>query len=94
MTAALEAYIKTTTSLGQPSAKYFWTDNPSGDGSYILQQIPSVLENQRRLDALTNKNGEEEDSTSTPSSHSGLPLYDSSSVKVKLVARTPPQHIQ
>ncbi len=79
MTAALEAFKRTTESLGQPPVQYFWTDNPTGDVSYFLQQIPSLKENQDLLNAMCNEE------SAAVSNATDLPMYDYNSISVHVV---------
>eukprot|EP00986_Skeletonema_menzelii_P017125 scaffold17631_cov148-Skeletonema_menzelii.AAC.1 len=76
MTAALEAFKRTTESLGQPPVKYFWTDNPIGDRGYFLEQIPSLRDNQDALNAMCNEE------SGDASNAANLPMYDYKSIEV------------
>ena len=82
MKAALEAFHHTTQSLGQPPVKYFWTDNPTGDKGYFLEQIPSVRTRQDQLDELCNK----DNAKSATTTSSRLPSYDYDSIDVNLIS--------
>ncbi len=79
MTAALEAFMRTTEALGQPPVKYFWTDNPTGDRRYFLQHFPSLQANQDALDSMCNDESEDGLTTSNAAT---LPAYDYSSIDV------------
>lgn len=80
LTAALEAFKTTTESLGLPPVKLLWTDNPTGDYDYFVGQLPSLKEEQERLDDMC-KN--EEDTTTA----SDLPSYDYGSIVVYLIEK-------
>ena len=79
MTAALEAFMRTTKMLGHPPVQYFWTDNPGGDGRYFLKQIPSLQEKQDELNTLCNDNNDDTKRAAE------LPFYDYNTIDVHLV---------
>ena len=79
MTSALEAFKRTTANLGLPGVKLFTTDNPVGDQRYFLDMLPSLDEQQKKFDAMSN---EDKPNVSTKKSPS---VYDYSSIKVKVV---------
>ncbi|KAL3770800.1 hypothetical protein ACHAWU_006359 [Discostella pseudostelligera] len=52
MKSALEAFMGTTSSLGLPSVRLFYTDNPGGDRQFYMRQLPSLQSQQDILDEL------------------------------------------
>lgn len=50
MKSALEAFICTTSSLGLPDVRLFYTDNPGGDRQFYLRQLLSLQTQQDLFD--------------------------------------------
>ena len=56
MKSALEAFRGTTTSLGLPDVRIFFTDNPAGDKQFYTRMLPSLQRQQDLLDDLCQSN--------------------------------------
>ncbi len=56
MKAAINAFKCTTSGLGLPEVKLFFTDNPSGDYKFYKDELPSLAEQQKKFDAMCCEN--------------------------------------
>ena len=79
MTGALQAFKRTTASLGLPDVKLFFTDNPAGDQGYFMDMLPSLEEQQNKFDALCAGESASTAATST----NEKPFYDFDSLKIR-----------
>jgi hypothetical protein len=56
MKSAIEAFKRTTSSLGLPDVRLFYTDNPGGDRLFYLRQLPSLQSQQDVFDEFSVSN--------------------------------------
>jgi hypothetical protein len=77
MKSALEAFKGTTSSLGLPEVRLFFTDNPSGDRQFYLRQLPSLQSQQDIFDATSVTNKAVDDIEVSP------PSYPYDSIRVR-----------
>lgn len=83
MKAALEAFKRTTSGLGLPEVRIFFTDNPSGDKKFFPEMLPSLRAQQEKFDELYGGGTPE-----LMEDESDLPLYPSSRIKIVRMAST------
>lgn len=90
MTSALEAFKGTTSSLGLPGLRLFYTDNPVGDQRHILSMIPSLAEQQKKFDELSAQDSTDPssttDSTDLSPTTGDKPFYDHSKLRIRIVS--------
>ena len=75
MKSALSAFKRTTNCFGLTAPRLFFTDNPSADHKFYLEQLPSLARQQKEFDNLS--------AVSEPTS--ALPDYDFRKLKIKVV---------
>ncbi|EJK69590.1 hypothetical protein THAOC_09135, partial [Thalassiosira oceanica] len=75
MKSALDAFKKTTASLGLPAVRLFFTDNPKADQKFYQSQLPSLARQQMEFD----------EQCPQEESPAALPEYDFKSLCVRVV---------